>query len=363
MIAIIGAGPAGNYTAYLLAKKNKEVSVFEEHKDIGLPIHCTGITTALLRDIIPVKKDFIINEVKKARIFAPNNRFIEISLKESNIILDRHKFDNYLADIAKQNGVRFFLNHKFLGNKDCTASVRDKESKISKEISFSHLIGADGPLSPVAKCNNLFRKRKFWQGIQARVKIKNENIVEFYPYFGTYAWLVPENEETARVGLVSEKYAPLLFKNFLFKFKNIKKSNIIEYQGGIIPKYDPKIKAQKNNIYIVGDAACHVKATTGGGIIQGLLASEALSDSIINSKNYDYCWRKSIGKELYLHLLVRKIMDRFKQKDWDKLINALNSVEVKKVIEDNERDNISKILLKIMIKKPSLLCLSKHILG
>ena len=56
MINIIGAGPAGLHTAYLLAKAGKEVNVFEEHKEIGLPVQCTGITTSHLKKFTEIKK-------------------------------------------------------------------------------------------------------------------------------------------------------------------------------------------------------------------------------------------------------------------------------------------------------------------
>ncbi len=38
MISVIGAGPAGSYTAYLLAKAGEKVRIFEEHKEIGKPV-------------------------------------------------------------------------------------------------------------------------------------------------------------------------------------------------------------------------------------------------------------------------------------------------------------------------------------
>ena len=38
MITIIGGGPAGSYTGYLLAKKGFDVSIYEEHAEIGNPI-------------------------------------------------------------------------------------------------------------------------------------------------------------------------------------------------------------------------------------------------------------------------------------------------------------------------------------
>jgi len=362
MVTIIGAGPAGSYSAYLLSKKGFDVKVYEEHKEIGLPIQCTGIVTSLLKKTIRFDNGSIINEVDKVHIFSPDKRFIEIKLKEKNIILDRHKFDNQIADMAKDEGTKFFTNHRFIENKKNIAFIKDKSNDKIKEVKFDHLIGADGPLSSVAKCNDMFYKREFWQGIQARVKIKNENIVEFYPYFGTYAWMVPEDEETARIGLVDKKYANTLFKNFLFKFKKIKKNDILEYQAGLIPRYDPNIKTQKDTIYIVGDAACQVKATTGGGIIQGLTAAKALSYSISDDKNYDKEWRKLLGRELYIHLKARNMMDRFKQKDWNKLIDIFSSESGKNILESNERDNLAGMACKLLIKKPSLLYFMKYLI-
>ncbi|MCK4521053.1 MAG: NAD(P)/FAD-dependent oxidoreductase, partial [Nanoarchaeota archaeon] len=254
MISIIGAGPAGSYLGYLLAKNNKDVSIFEEHSKIGLPVQCTGIVTSSIKDIIKLKKDIITNEIGKARIFSPNNRFTEIKLKNKNIIIDREKFDSYIADMALRQGAKIFLNHRFIENKKNVAIIKDKTNSKTKKIRFDKLIGADGPLSPVAKSNNLLGKRRFWHGIQARAKIKNENIVEFYPYFGTFAWVVPENKETVRVGLISNRYTNVLFRNFL-KLKDITNNKIIDYQSGLIPVYNPKTKTAKNNIYLLGDAA------------------------------------------------------------------------------------------------------------
>ena len=42
----------------------------------------------------------------------------------------------------------------------------------------------------------------------------------------------------------------------------------------------------KNELFLIGDAALQVKATTYGGIIQGLEAAQAASNSILNGDNY-----------------------------------------------------------------------------
>jgi flavin-dependent dehydrogenase len=165
-----------------------------------------------------------------------------------------------------------------------------------------------------------------------------------------------------RVGIVAKKYARVLFHNFLNKFKNIRKEDIIEYQGGLIPQYDPQIKTQRNNVYIVGDAACHVKATTGGGIISGLKAGESLAYALINNKSYNPILKKKIGNELYLNLKARKIMDRFNTNDWNKLIGIMNSNEAKNILATEQRDCFLKMALKIIMKKPQLLCFLKYII-
>jgi digeranylgeranylglycerophospholipid reductase len=364
MITIIGAGPIGNYLAYLLAKNKKQVHVFEEHINIGSPVQCTGITTNKLNEIIRLNDDIIINKINKARIYAPNKKFIEINFKNPNLILDRNQLDNHLADLAKKEGVIFKTNHKLININKENLIIQNKNNGQKEEIKSDHIVGADGPLSQIQYYITK-RKNKVWQGIQAKVKMNNKNIVEFYPYFGTYAWVVPENKKIARVGLVGDnRYTNLLFKNFL-KFKEIKKEQILEYQGGLIPQYNPKIKTQLkqkgSTIYIVGDAATQVKATTGGGIIQGLLAAAALSKSITKNKNYHKQWRKSIGKELYIHLKARKIMDKFKDKDWNKLINMINSPECKDILSKTDRDDIYSIIIKLIIRKPSLLRFVKYI--
>lgn len=356
MITIIGAGAAGCYTAYLLAKAGKEVQIFEEHKEIGLPIQCAGLVTSSINEILKLKKGIIINEIDKVKIFSKNN-CLELKLKNKNLVLDRKKFDNYLADLAIKEGVKIFLNYKFLDyNKKIKLRYKGGNEIFSET---DHLIGADGPLSQVAKSNILTKKRKFLTGIQAIAKSKNENYIEFYPSIGTFAWVVPENEETCRIGVASYNNPKDCFHKFL-KSKNIRV--ITELQGGLIPIYNPKLKTKKDNIYLIGDAACQVKATTGGGIIQGLKAAQTLANSIINKTNYEKKWKKEIGKDLLLHLKMRNVMDKFKDKDWDLLIKLFRRDSVKRIIESFDRDYPTKFMLKLIFNEPRLLYFLRFIL-
>ncbi len=359
MISVIGAGPSGCYAAYLLAKTGKPVQIFEEHKEIGHPIQCTGLVTSSIKDIIDLKQDIIINEIDKVRIFSKHEE-LELKLKNKNLIIDRKKFDNYLADLAVSKGVKIFLNYKFIDKKNNLLKLKYNNEK-ETIVKTDHLIGADGPLSKVAGSINPKKETKLMTGIQAVVKLKNENHIEFYPSIGTFAWIVPENKEICRIGVASYKNPREEFQKFL-KTKNIEQKDITDTQGGLIPIYNPRLKTDKNNTYLLGDAAAQVKATTGGGIIQGLKAAQAMTKSIIEGKDYEKEWRRSIHKDLLLHLRMRKIMDRFKDKDWDLLIRLFKKPKTKSIIENFDRDYPSKFMVKLALTEPRLIYFSRFLL-
>ncbi len=257
MVAIIGAGPVGNHLATHLSKKGFSVDVYEEHKDIGKPVQCTGITTFFLNNLMQPKDEFVVNQITRTQVFAPDGSSVEIALPK-NYIVDRTKFDAYLAAVAQSSGAKYHSNHKFLTSERQGTSYQMHFAS-GKTLSTDILVGADGPLSPVAKSNGMFGQRKFIIGHQARVKIPcEEDLVEFFIDEGYFGWLVPESTKVARLGICSLDKA-----NFYFdKLHKLRKGNILEWQSGIIPLYDPKVITEKNNVYLVGDAATQVKAST-----------------------------------------------------------------------------------------------------
>ncbi len=338
MISIIGAGPAGSYAAYLLAKQGHEVHVYEEHPKIGKPVQCTGIVTSSIKDIIEMKKEFIANTIDTARIYAPNNKFIELKLKP-NYILDREKFDNHLANMAKKAGAKIHTNHKFEG-------IRNGKIVINgEELHTDYLIGADGPNSKVSQYLNT-NKRQHIIGLQARVEKKVEsNVVDFWLGMGEFAWSVTESGTISRVGLVDRKDLNNKFKELLRRFGG----KVIERQGGIIPIYDPGQAIQNKGILTIGDAAGQVKATTYGGIIPGLIAAEELGKSL---KDYEKNYKKRMKKELDLALRIRKMMNNFTAEDYNELVGYFSQNKIKKIIAEEDRDFPSRFIFKILLKEP-----------
>ena len=361
MITIVGAGPAGSYLAYLLAKKGKAVTIIEEHKKIGRPVQCTGIVTSSIEKFVKLRKEVIANRLNKVIVISKNNK---IEANTDEIVLRRDKFDEYIANMAADRGVKLLPNHQFLNfNGKNSLKIRDKKNNKLKEIRSDIIIGADGSSSSVAKASGLANK-KFYIGMQAKVKLKIEPDV-FETHFGNdfpnfFGWVVPESEDTVRLGLAAFKNA----KDYFYKFlkQRTRKKEVLCWQSGIIPVYNPKQIIQKGNIYLIGDAASQVKATTGGGIMPSLKAAHTLCDCIINNKDYNKEFKKQSGKELLLHLKIRNMLNKFSDKDYDYLLKLMSQEKVKEILKKYDRDAPIPLVLNLLLKEPRFLLFSKFAL-
>jgi digeranylgeranylglycerophospholipid reductase len=346
MISIIGAGPVGNYLAWQLAKKGKEVQVFEEHKSIGLPVQCTGIITPELHKAMEVKSSFTQNEIKNAIIYAPNGKSIFVKFKDPDIIVNRNQFDQYLADEAQKAGAKYYLEHRYKGNEGKTIHINDKK------IKTDYLIGADGPLSRVAKNNNMWCNRKTIIGNQVTAEVECEDpaTMEIWLGIGLFSWSVPEGNGISRVGCMSyDKPTEHLQKLLELKCPG---SKVLGKQPGKIPIFNRKQKIQNGFVYLIGDAATQVKPTSYGGIIHGMKAARIL---VKDMENYEKICKKEVNKDLYLSHIMRKAMDKFSHKDWNDLVKMFSQERIKRVLETNSRDFPTKFVTQLLLKEPRLL--------
>ncbi len=356
MVSIIGGGPVGAYTGYLLARAGFNVDLFEEHHTIGKPVQCTGIVTKHLSKIMKLD-DVLVNKLEKVNVFAPSGKCAEIKVKE--FVIDREEFDKNTVEMAVSEGVRVNLRHKFKGFNDKSVMFHNGK-KAEKEL----LIGADGPLSGVGKSAGMVNK-KFYFGMQARVNMKNESDA-YEVYFGRdypkfFGWVVPESDKICRVGVACGANTKQYFDRFIKK--RVGKSKILSKQGGLIPVYDLKMKIcdKGKNVYLVGDAAGMVKASTGGGLVPGFRGAEVLADCVSNGKDYGSESMKKVGRNLKIHLWLRNVLNRFSDKDYELLIRLVGKKKVRDFVNDGDREFPLKFLLKLAFKEPRFLYFMKNL--
>ena len=116
--AVVGAGPAGILAATAISRKGYAARVYEEHSVIGEPNHCAGVLSVTGLEELGVKPsdEFVQNRVYGGRVYAPDGGFIEISdRKPRAYIIDRARFDRYLAREAVDVGVDFELSARVEG--------------------------------------------------------------------------------------------------------------------------------------------------------------------------------------------------------------------------------------------------------
>lgn len=369
-ISIVGASIAGNYLCYLLSNTNLKIAVIEDHKEVGLPLQCAGIVSQKLIKLINFPQNVILNRVKIAKIVAPNGQSIKLSSNEKPYIIDRIALDRFFYDeIRGRKNIHYFLGERFKSFK----YIKEEKKRCliiettKRKIKTKILVGCDGPLSTVA--SSLGIKRNVLYAIQIRVSGKfkeNEVVMYFNPKWKElFGWIVPEGNQIFRIGLACSQNLKNNFRFFLKQLK-IDFNQKIEQQGGLIP-YEITNKIAFNNILLLGDSACQVKATTGGGIIMLLTATkyaaicikecfniQNFSKKIIN-KYYGRACNSSIGKELKMHFLIRAILEKFKVKHYMKLFEIMKTSNFKNIINLYGDMDFPKAFIFKFLKNPSII--------
>ena len=172
---------------------------------------------------------------------------------------------------------------------------------------------------------------------------------------------MPENNDIIRIGVAAKQNVNKIFDQFVKQ--RAKNKKIINKQAGLIPIYSNKVQTQRNKVYLIGDAAAQVKATTGGGIVPGMRCARILANSIIdNNNNYETKWKRSIGLELMAHSKIRGMLDKFSDKDYDDLISMIKKEKIRKILGKESRDNPIMLMMKLLINEPRFLRYAKFIL-
>ncbi|MEM5777645.1 MAG: NAD(P)/FAD-dependent oxidoreductase [Candidatus Aenigmatarchaeota archaeon] len=326
-VIVIGAGPAGGKTAELAASIGLNVLIIEEHKEIGLPIQCTGIVSHRITSLSGLKeKDIVINKVNKARFYSQNGNFLELESKKPVYVIDRHKLDKNIVKEAVKKGAEILTGVRFRNFERSNNHLKIHTSLGNFKTKL--LVGADGPNSIVARSAKIEQPRNYLIGYQETIQGDfSDNIVELW--FGKniapdfFAWVVPENKNWARVGLAAKNKTVDYFRKFIEKrFKQ--EYNKKDVLGGVI-KYGLIKSSVEDNVLLVGDAASHIKPYSGGGIIYGLIAARfaAIACAVAVEKNrfdreflkkeYDQKWKKILSpvikRGLLLHNLIHMMPD------------------------------------------------------
>lgn len=333
-VVVIGAGPAGCFTAMQIANSGFKVLVIEEHTQIGLPIQCSGLVSPRVVELAKADESTIINSLTGLRVLSPLGA--ELHVNSSRVLafaIDRAIFDQILAEKAEtavdKNNKNFTFNTKIL-------------------------IGADGVESNVAAwlgLNNDNLKAVMYSA-DVELACSDTNSVSVFlgqnlaP--GWFGWIIPLDLKNCRLGigyaLIKSGHSPRHYFQQLIDYypQLFKGCKIIRNTGGTVPLgLMPKIYA--SNAMLVGDAANQTKPISGGGIYMSLRASQICADVAIQALNdnnfseekmsiYQTLWENEMKEEINSAMKLRLSFLNLKDKDIESVIRFLNKAKYKELI-------------------------------
>ena len=363
-VAIIGGSAAGFFTAYLLAQQDQKVRVFETSDCIEPAPRTLIVTSRILEILGSLGKSAVINEIRRFELFA-DGRVAMIPLRWPDLVIERSKLIQRLAAHAEACGAKILTGHRFLdlkrNGKRLTFTLSSNGNGKSVEGSADILVGADGTFSKVSQSGG-WPKQLTVPLYQAVVELPKDMppdttrawfIPEDTPYF---YWLIPHSPTHGVLGLIGNEVSGA--QRSLESFLERKQLVPTEFQSAQVPKYTQWIpnhrRLGESHIYLVGDAAGHVKVSTMGGIVTGLWGALGVAEAILNggsSREF-----RVLRRELDRHKLIRRVLHDFTQADYTRLLDLLNPW-IKRSLSIFTRDETSKLLLHAFFRQPGLLLL------
>jgi geranylgeranyl reductase family protein len=365
-VAVVGGGPCGSFAALKLGKLGADVTVFEEHSEIGIPSHCAGhLSIKGLRDLklYPLPAEIVENTFYGANFYSPKGN--EFSVRFSSPItcaVNRALFDKHIAEIAEHAGANYCLNSRveslIIEDGSVKGVVVKQKGKTEKKMARI-MLDAEGISSRILKEAGLLglNRHMLLNGVEAEVdnvkKMEPDRVEvflgrEYAPSF--YAWMVPKNDGKAKVGLAAKNGNPkMLLQRFMLKHpiasRKLGTAKVLQTSFHPITLGGPIPQTYSNGFLAVGDVASHVKPTTGGGVVLGMTCANVAAEVAIEalrrndfSKEFLSAYQRRceeiLGFDVKVMLRMRKTLDRMSDERLDDMIGLCTRLGLDKTLQN-----------------------------
>jgi len=288
-LAVIGAGPGGNFAALTAAKLGASVLVLEEHEAIGQPVHCGECLSkkACERLNIALPDEAVSREVKGIRLIFPDKTASYIN--EQGYTLEKDQFERWLSLEATKAGAAYKLKSRV------TALEREEGgwhvTSTTGEYFARLVIDASGVDSIASKLLNMNAPQSVVVGLQYEMEPVDvaDGMIDFFLWPSLaphgYLWVIPKKDGRSNVGLVTND-APKT-RAYLEKFVEeygLKEKKRNKAFGGRIPSGGPVAKTLDDGIMLIGDAAGFTSPMFEGGtslsMTSGKFAAEVAAEAL-----------------------------------------------------------------------------------
>jgi len=378
-VLVVGLGPAGASTLKNLAKlvgNDFTILGIDKRERPGFPVQCGEFMPSpdeieiLMADVpnahefFTFDQKYISQDTDRISFLSPNGKIIQTLF--DGYTIHRGKWNEDLIRSAKNSGAEVWTSSKAVDrdNKSIWIS-RDKGSP--EPIEAKIVVGADGARSHVARWANLEEKRSsehfvfVKQHVMTNIESSEFNPLDIQMIFGreyapgAYAWIIPKGSNSANVGVgvrspvakgrmtVSNALDNLLSKH-PFVSRIMKDAVIDSTIGGLVPvglPYQQTVDVPSSTI-LIGDAACQVVSSVGGGIppsmVAGSIAANEIYSHLIQNtslRTYESKWREQLLPMFTRAYKIRHLFDQIcygsdRRVQW--YLNKLSSSDIGAVV-------------------------------
>ncbi len=370
-VVVVGGGPAGLYSALLLAEEGFDVALLEEHATLGAPTHCTGVVSDELSDLFKISETLVLGRPTACVIHSPTDRIFPFASNgEGIVVIDRGEFDRELGAAAQRAGVEIRTGFR--------------AERLRADPTSIQIVGPAGALRAracVLACGVGYGLQRqvglelpslFLHSAQVEVDTSEaSSMVELYVGRAVardgFGWTVPVlrgERPRMKVGVVARGNAEQCLGGLLAA-PGVRE-RVTASPGAPVRRLLPLAPARRSyghRVLTVGDAAGLTKPTTGGGIfyslLSGLLAAETLTGALRRDRlaaghlrAYEDRWRARLGPHLQISTWVRGLFARLTDEELETLLEALSSEDVQGVIRHTARFNWHGELIRSLLRQP-----------
>ena len=358
-VAIVGGGPGGMAAARSLAAAGWSVTVFEEHQQIGTPVHCTGVLAEDVIAALNLPAEAVLNPLSTVRFIAPAGHSFDYTTTTTEaVVIDRAVFDDALGRRAEQAGAAIVRGCRVIGIDVAFGRARLTFAE-SEPVSARSVILACGANYTFQKRLGLGIPSTFLQSAQLELPAEQLGDVEIH--FGSeiapkgFAWAVPVKRSYGsfvRIGVMADSEPAECFSRMLARVRDRWSVAVPDSAGPrrrMLPLGSVR-RTYAERVLAVGDAAGLVKPTTGGGIyysvVSGEIAAEVLGArlavddlSAAAMREYEQRWRMRFQSEFSAQLALRFVAQRMRDADIDALFTLAITDGILPLVRQTARFN------------------------
>ncbi|HEX7084824.1 MAG TPA: NAD(P)/FAD-dependent oxidoreductase [Vicinamibacterales bacterium] len=371
-VVIVGGGPAGLHAGALLASGGRDVAIFEEHPESGLPVHCTGVLAADAFEEFNLPRTAILNPLRRVRFHGPSGACIEHETPDVEaVVIDRCVFDQHLQRAAETAGADVFTGERIV------RLVPDRDgvqvvTRRGRRVRARAVVLACGASYGLARPLGLGLPGQWLQSAQLEVPARATGPVDVY--FGSqvaprgFAWAVPVERaggRHVRIGLMCDRGAETFFARLVSRLApewGIDRGSLPPPRLKMLP-LAPIRRTYADRVLAVGDAAGLVKATTGGGIYYSLvsagIAADVLGQALASDHlqagalaAYERRWRARLGAELGAQRSLRQLANRLDDSEIDGLFDLARTDGILPLVRRTARFNQHRDLITALLRHP-----------